>query len=121
MFCPPAGFYAGKHGQDFRIANDHERNDGHAVLKGDLHEIVPPETGKLISVAIKRKRSFNTFRQYAQEFTGSKDTICILAAGEHAAELGDEVRDDRELQQTGMNQKTRDPTGIDRKSTRRNS
>src|SRR5579864_918290 len=109
---PPARFDPGKHGQDLRVANDHERNDGNAMSQGHLDEIIAAEASKFIGIAIKRKRALNTFRQHAQDFMRSQDTVCVLPAGQHASEPGDDVRYWSELEQTGMTQETRDTASV---------
>src|SRR5207253_1134218 len=77
-----------------------------------LYEIIAAEAGKFIGIAVKRKRALNTFRQHTQDFIHSQDTVCVLLAGQHAAQPGDEGRYERKLQQTGMTQETRGPAGV---------
>src|SRR5438270_1997152 len=112
MPSPPGGLDAGEHGQGVSAADDYIRDDGSAVAKGHLDKVVAAEAPELVGVAIQGKRAFNAFRQDAQKLIGGQDTVGVFAAGEHAAESGDDAGHGPEFEQSGMDQESRDASGV---------
>src|SRR5262249_31419101 len=82
------------------------------MAQGHLDEVVAAEAAELVGVAIKRERTFNTFRQYTEEFICVEDAGGVLTAGEHASEPGDGAGDRPDLEQAGMGKGTPNASGV---------
>ena len=112
MPSPPGGLDAGEHGQGVSAADDYIRDDGSAVAQGHLDKVVAAEAPKLVGVAIQGECAFNAFRQDAQKLIGGEDAGGVFTAGEHAAEFGDDAGHGPEFEQSGMDEKAGNASGL---------
>src|SRR6266481_2372934 len=72
-----------------------------------LDESIASKCLELVGIAVKRKCSMNAFRKNSQQLAALKHLIGALLAGHYAAQLGHEVGQEREFQQSRMGKKAR--------------
>src|SRR5262249_11833509 len=90
---------------ELRASDRNEGPNGSAGPECRLYEIVATQLAQPVGVPVERKGSLDALRKHAHHFFSLKEVVGVLAAGDHASELSNEIKEKRELQQTWMDQK----------------
>src|SRR5713226_8436131 len=111
MTFPPTPFNLLQYRKNLCASDGDKWNDGRLVSEGNLDKIVPQESAQSIGVAVERKRSLNAFGKDPENLVTFKNTIGILLACDHPADLGHEVSHERKLHQARVQKESRTSSG----------